>query len=99
MFRTTETNLRDLKWWRENFCATRFAALQRPTLLASGLAMESHVEAIRNFKELANITNLWSFMAMCKQVSYATRIKHNLFLLRDRLEPNQYGFLALAKIL
>ena len=54
--------------------------------------MESHVEAIRNFEEPANITNLWSFMAMCEQVAYATTIKDDLFPLRELLKKDGKQF-------
>ena len=54
--------------------------------------MESHVEAIRNFEEPANITDLRSFMAMCEQVSYATTIKDDLFPLRELLRKDGKQF-------
>ena len=54
--------------------------------------MESHVEAIRNFEEPANITDLRSFMAMCEQVAYATTIKDDLFPLRELLKKDGKQF-------
>ena len=54
--------------------------------------MESHVEAIRNFEEPRNITNLCSFMAMCEQVAYSTKIKDDLLPLRELLKKDGKQF-------
>ena len=45
--------------------------------------LESHIEAIRNFAEPSNITDMQSFMDLCKQVSYAARIKDDLLPFRE----------------
>ena len=54
--------------------------------------MESHVEAIKNFPEPKNMTDMRSFMAMCEQVSYAARIKDDLLPFWDLLKNNGKNF-------
>ena len=54
--------------------------------------MESHIEAIQNFLEPKSITDMRSFMAMCKQVSYAAKIKEELLPFRDQLKKDSKNF-------
>ena len=52
--------------------------------------MESHFDAIRNFKEPRNITDFHSFIALCEQVAYST--KEDLILLRELLKQDGMQF-------